>query len=164
MLNGTAVVRPVTRRASSETANTAVVHRNPMTETGDENRQEAKLRRVGYGIVLAGVLAVLVDLVSAHPPPIVTYGFGGLAVAVFVLESLQSEPSGLGIGLLVGSLGGWVWPEIGGGSYRVSRRKPTASVVGGRQTVLGVTLVVVGFVNAATTPYFRRLGERLAGR
>jgi len=148
VLNGTAVVRPVTRRASSETANTAVVHRNPMTETGDENRQEAKLRRVGYGIALAGVLAVLVDLVSAHLPPIVTYGFGGLAVAVFVLESLQSEPSGLGIGLLVGSLGGWVWPQIGGGSY----------------TVLGVTLVVVGFVNAATTPYFRRLGERLAGR
>ena len=119
-----------------------------MTGTADEDWQEAKLRRVGYGIALAGVLAVLVDLVSADPQPIVLYGFAGLAVAVFVLESIQSEPSGLGIGLLVGSLGGWVWPQIGGGSY----------------TVLGVTLVVVGFVNAATTPYFRRLGERLAGR
>jgi len=117
-----------------------------MTGGADEEHHEAKLRRVGYGIALAGLLAVLVDLVSARPQPIVIYGFGGLAVAVFVLESLQSEPSGLGIGLLVGSLGGWVWPEIGGASY----------------TVLGVTLVVVGFVNAATTPYFRRLGERLA--
>ena len=29
---------------------------------------------------------------------------------------------------------------------------------------VGVTLVVVGFVDPATTPYFRRLGERLAGR
>jgi ABC-type phosphate transport system permease subunit len=119
-----------------------------MSGTADEDRQEAKLRRVGYGIALAGVLAVLVDLVSARPQPIVVYGLLGLAVAVFVLESLQSEPSGLGIGLLVGSLGGWVWPQIGGGSY----------------AVLGVTLVLVGFINAATTPYFRRLGERLAGR
>jgi hypothetical protein len=119
-----------------------------MTEGADEDRQEAKLRRVGYGIALAGVLTVLVDLVSADPQPIVLYGFAGLAVAVFVLESIQSEASGLGIGLLVGSLGGWVWPEIGGASY----------------TVLGVTLVLVGFINAATTPYFRRLGERLAGR
>ena len=119
-----------------------------MTEGANGDLQEAKLRRVGYGIALAGVLAVIVDLVSADPQPIVLYGFAGLAVAVFVLETLQSEPSGLGIGLLVGSLGGWVWPQIGGGSY----------------TVLGVTLVLVGFVNAATTPYFRRLGERLAGR
>ena len=119
-----------------------------MTGTADEDRQEAKLRRVGYGIVFAGVLAVLVDLVSADPQPIVLYGFAGLAVALFVLESIQNEPSGLGIGLLVGALGGWVWPQIGGGSY----------------AVLGVTLVVVGFVNAATTPYFRRLGERLADR
>ena len=143
-----AVVRAGTRRASSETANSAVDHRHAMTETADEDPQEAKLRRVGYGIALAGVLAVLVDLVSADPQPIVLYGFAGLAVAVFVLESIQSEPSGLGVGLLVGSLGVWVWPQIGGGSY----------------SVLGVTLVVVGFVNAATTPYFRRLGERMAGR
>ena len=76
------------------------------------------------------------------------YGLLGLAVAVFVLETLQSEASGLGVGLLVGSIGGWVWPEIGGASY----------------AVFGVTLVVVGLVNAATTPYFRRLGERMAGR
>ena len=115
---------------------------------GEEDRQEEKLRRVGYGIVLAGVLAVLVDLVSARPRPIVVYGLLGLAVAVFVLGSLQSEASGLGPGLLVGSLGGWVWREIGGESY----------------AVLGVTLVIVGLVNAATTPYFRRFGERLADR
>ena len=115
---------------------------------GDEDRQEEKLRRVGYGIALAGVLAVLVDLVSARPRPIVVYGLLGLAVAVFVLGSLQSEASGLGLGLLVGSLGGWVWRELGGESY----------------AVLGVTLVIVGLVNAATTPYFRRFGERLAGR
>ena len=119
-----------------------------MSEAADEELQEERLRRAGYGIVLAGVLAVLVDLVSAQPRPIVVYGLLGLAVAVFVLETLQSEASGLGVGLLVGSLGGWVWPEIGGGSY----------------AVLGVTLVVVGLVNAATTPYFRRFGERLAGR
>ena len=119
-----------------------------MSEAADEELQEERLRRVGYGIVLAGVLAVLVDLVSARPRPIVVYGLLGLAVAVFVLETLQSEASGLGVGLLVGSLGGWVWSEIGGASY----------------AVLGVTLVVVGLVNAATTPYFRRLGERMAGR
>ena len=119
-----------------------------MSEAADEELQEERLRRVGYGIVLAGVLAVLVDLVSARPRPIVVYGLLGLAVAVFVLETLQSEASGLGVGLLVGSLGGWVWPEIGGAGY----------------AVLGVTLVVVGLVNAATTPYFRRLGERMAGR
>jgi putative effector of murein hydrolase len=115
---------------------------------GDEERQEEKLRRVGYGIALAGVLTVAVDLVSVRPRPIVVYGLLGLAVAVFVLGSLQSEASGLGLGLLVGSLGGWVWRELGGASY----------------AVLGVTLVIVGLVNAATTPYFRRLGERLAGR
>ena len=119
-----------------------------MSEAADEELQEERLRRVGYGIVLAGVLAVLIDLVSARPRPIVVYGLLGLAVAVFVLETLQSEASGLGVGLLVGSLGGWVWPEIGGASY----------------AVLGVTLVVVGLVNAATTPYFRRLGERMAER
>ena len=119
-----------------------------MSEAADEELQEERLRRVGYGIVLAGVLAVLVDLVSVRPRPIVVYGLLGLAVAVFVLETLQSEVSGLGVGLLVGSIGGWVWPEIGGTSY----------------AVLGVTLVVVGLVNAATTPYFRRLGERIAGR
>ena len=120
-----------------------------MSEAGDdEARQEEKLRRVGYGIALAGALAVLVDLVSARPRPIVVYGLLGLAVAVFVLGSLQSGASGLGLGLLVGSLGGWVWPELGGASY----------------AVLGVTLVIVGLVNAATTPYFRRFGERLAGR
>ena len=119
-----------------------------MSEAADEELQEERLRRVGYGIVLAGVLAVLVDLVSARPRPIIVYGLLGLAVAVFVLETLQSEASGLGVGLLVGSIGGWVWPEIGGASY----------------AVFGVTLVVVGLVNAATTPYFRRLGERMAGR
>ena len=119
-----------------------------MSEAADEELQEERLRRVGYGIVLAGVLAVLIDLVSAQPRPIVVYGLLGLAVAVFVLETLQSEASGLGVGLLVGSLGGWVWSEIGGANY----------------AVLGVTLVIVGLVNAATTPYFRRLGERMAER
>ena len=45
-----------------------------MSEAADEELQEERLRRVGYGIVLAGALAVLVDLVSVDPRPIVVYG------------------------------------------------------------------------------------------
>jgi len=116
--------------------------------TDDETRQRKALRRVGYGIAGAGVLTVLVDAVSTQPGPIVLYGFLGVAVATFVLEWLESGASGVSVGLAFGSLGGWLWPQVSGGSY----------------TVLGATLVVVGLVNAAVAPYFRALGERLAER
>jgi len=71
-----------------------------------------------------------------------------VAVAVLVLEWLESGPSGLPVGVVFGSFGGWLWPRVSGGSY----------------AVLGATLVIVGLVNAAVTPYFRAVGERLAER
>lgn len=115
----------------------------------DEAAQQRKqLRRVGYGIAVGGLLTVLVALGSSRPRPIVVYGLLGVAVAVFVLEFLEVGASGTAVGLLLASIGGWIWPLLGGESYRT----------------LGVTLVIVGLVNAAVTPYFRHLGERLAER
>lgn len=112
-----------------------------------EERQREQLRRVGYGIAVAGVLAALVALISTDPGPIVVYGLLAVAIGTFVLESIEGGASGLSLGLLVGSFGGWLWPKVDGGSY----------------LALGGTLVVVGLVNAAVTPYFRELGKRLAG-
>jgi len=116
--------------------------------TGGEEPQQRQLRRIGYGIAIAGALSVLAATVSTRPRPIVVYGLVGLAIAVLVLESFQGSPSGLSIGLLVGSFGGWLWPQVDGGNY----------------AVLGVTLLGAGLLNAAVTPYFRAFGERLAGR
>lgn len=118
------------------------------TSLEEAAHQRKQLRRVGYGIALGGGLAALVTFASSRPRPIVVYGLLGLAVAVFVLEFLEVGASGTAVGLLMASIGGWIWPLLGGASYRT----------------LGVTLVVVGLVNAAVTPYFRDLGERLADR
>lgn len=119
-------------------------------ETTEEEaaRQRKVLRRIGYGIVAAGVLTALVGVVSSQPRPIVVYGFLGFAVAVFVVESLEGDASGISVGLVFGSFGGWLWPKVSGESY----------------VVLGATLAVVGLVNAAVAPYFRQLGERIAER
>jgi hypothetical protein len=120
------------------------------TASGEtDERQRKQLRRVGYGIAVSGILTALVALVSTNPGPIVVYGLLAVAIGTFVLESIEGgSAGGLSLGLLVGSFGGWLWPRIDGGSY----------------LALGGTLVVVGLVNAAVTPYFRELGERLAGR
>lgn len=111
-------------------------------------RQRKQLRRVGYGIAVAGVLAAFVALGSTNPGPIVVFGLLGLAVGVFVLESFEGGASGFSVGLLLGSFGGWLWPRVEGESY----------------LLLGVMLVIIGLVNAAVTPYFRAVGERLAER
>lgn len=118
------------------------------TPPEEATRQRRQLRRVGYGIAVAGVLTGVVALGSTRPAPFVVYGLLGLAVAVFVLESLEFGASGTALGLLLGSFGGWLWPRVEGGSY----------------LSLGALLVVIGLVNAAVTPYFRALGERLAER
>lgn len=114
----------------------------------DAAPERTQLRRVGYGITVAGVIAALVALGSSRPGTIVVYGLLGFAVAVFVLESLERGASGFSVGLLMGAFGAWIWPHLEGGSY----------------LQLGVMLVVIGLVNAAVTPYFQALGERLAER
>ena len=118
------------------------------TESEEAAGQRRALRFVGYGIMVAGVIAVGATAVSTDPGPLVVYGLLGLGVAVFLLEVVEGGASGVSVGLLLGSLGGWLWPRLGEGSY----------------TVLGGTLVVVGVVNAVVSPYFHALGKRLAER
>jgi len=114
----------------------------------EEERQRKHLRLVGYGIAVAGLLTLLVTYVSTRPFGILVWGLAGLAVALLVLEKTQGGASGLSLGILTGSFGVWVWPNLDGGSFYL----------------LGVLLVAVGALNAALTPQFRRLGERLADR
>lgn len=112
----------------------------------DAVRQEKKLRLVGYGIALAGLLTLLVAFISTRPHAILVYGLGGMAVATLVLEKTQGGAMGLSLGLLTGSFGVWLWPHLDGGSYYL----------------LGLMLFGVGLVNALLTPKFRELGEKLA--
>ncbi|MFQ3318885.1 MAG: hypothetical protein ACI8UR_002471 [Natronomonas sp.] len=115
------------------------------TLTEDE-RQEKQLRLVGYGIAGSGLIALLIAYISTRPHDILVYGLGGLALSTLVFERTQNAASGLSLGFLVGSFGVWLWPTLDGGSY----------------TALGFMLVAVGISNAFLTPYFRRLGKRLA--
>lgn len=117
-------------------------------ELTDEEQQRKQLRRVGYGIAVSGLLVVLVALVSTRPFDILVYGLAGLAFATLVLEYTGDATPGLSLGFLAASFGVWMW----------------GSIDGGRFVVLGGLLVAVGLLNAALTPYFRALGERLAGR
>lgn len=114
----------------------------------DEERQRKHLRLVGYGIATSGLLTLLVVHASTRPHGILVWGLGGLAVATLVLEVTQGGARGLSLGFLTGSFGVWMWPYLDGGSYYV----------------LGVMLFAVGALNAALTPQFRQLGERLADR
>ena len=117
-------------------------------EVTEEERQRRHLRLVGYGIAVSGLLTLLVAYASTRPYGILVWGLGGLAVMALVLEVTQGGARGLSLGLLTGSFGVWIWPHLDGGSYYM----------------LGILLVAVGALNAALTPHFRQLGERLADR
>ena len=117
-------------------------------DPSDDERQQAHLRRVGYGIAISGVLTLLVASASTRPHAILVWGLGGLAVMALVLEATQGGARGFSLGFLTGSFGVWLWPHLDGGSYYA----------------LGIMLFGVGAINAALTSHFRRLGERLAGR
>ncbi|WP_336133346.1 hypothetical protein [Natronomonas amylolytica] len=114
----------------------------------ESNRQRKQLRLVGYGITIAGVLTYLVASVSSRPYAILVYGLAGLAIAMLVFEKLEGGAMGISLGLLTGSFGVWLWPNVGGGDFYV----------------LGYMLVLAGLANAILTPYFRDFGERLAKR
>lgn len=110
------------------------------------DRQRKQLRLVGYGITIAGVLTYLVASFSTRPYDILVYGLAGLAIAMLVFEKLEGGAMGISLGLLTGSFGVWLWPNVGGGDFYV----------------LGYMLVLAGLANALLTPYFRDFGERLA--
>jgi hypothetical protein len=112
------------------------------------DRQRKQLRLVGYGITVAGVLTYLVASFSSRPYDILVYGLAGLAIAMLVFEKLEGGAMGISLGLLTGSFGVWLWPNVGGGDFYV----------------LGYMLVLAGLANALLTPYFRDFGERLAKR
>lgn len=114
----------------------------------ESERQREQLRLVGVGIVLSGLLTVLVAWISTRPHGILVFGLAGLAIGWFVLEQVQGSATGLSLGILTGSFGAWLWPELGGESY----------------LVLGALLVAVGVLNAVLTPAFHGFGARLAGR
>lgn len=111
-------------------------------------REQKRLRLVGVGIAVSGLLTLLVAWVSTRPHGILVFGLGGLAVGWFVLERAQGGATGLSLGLLTGSFGAWLWPQLEGESY----------------VVLGGLLVAGGVLNAIMTPEFHRLGRRLAER
>lgn len=111
-------------------------------------RQQKQLRLVGAGIVVSGLLTLVVAWISTRPHAILVFGLAGLAIGWFVLEQVQGGATGLSLGLLTGSFGAWLWPQLEGESY----------------LLLGVLLVAVGVLNAVLTPEFHRLGARLADR
>lgn len=111
-------------------------------------RQQKQLRLVGVGIVVSGLLTLVVAWISTRPHAILVFGLAGLAIGWFVLEQVQGGATGLSLGLLTGSFGAWLWPQLEGESY----------------LLLGVLLVAVGVLNAVLTPEFHRLGARLADR
>jgi uncharacterized membrane protein len=112
------------------------------------DRQRKQLRLVGYGITIAGVLTYLVAHFSTRPYDILVFGLAGLAIAMLVFERIEGGAMGISLGLLTGSFGVWLWPNVGSGDF----------------SVLGYMLVLAGLANALLTPYFRDLGDRLAER
>jgi uncharacterized membrane protein len=112
------------------------------------DHQREQLRRIGYGIVVSGVLTYLVTYFSSRPYRILVFGLAGLAVAMLVFEKIEGGAFGVSLGLLTGSFGVWLWPQVDGGNFYV----------------LGYMLVLAGLANVLLTPYFRDVGERLAGR
>jgi hypothetical protein len=110
--------------------------------------QQKQLRRIGYGIIVSGVLTYLVTYFSTRPYRILVFGLAGLAVALLVFEKIEGGTMGVSLGLLTGSFGVWLWPQIEGGNFYV----------------LGYMLILAGLANVLLMPYFRNLGERLADR
>jgi hypothetical protein len=110
--------------------------------------QQKQLRRIGYGIVVSGVLTYLVTYFSTRPYRILVFGLAGLAVALLVFEKIEGGTMGVSLGLLTGSFGVWLWPQVDGGNFYV----------------LGYMLVLAGLANVLLMPYFRDIGERLADR
>ncbi|QLD87317.1 hypothetical protein HWV23_16835 [Natronomonas halophila] len=111
------------------------------------DHQQKQLRRIGYGIVVSGVLTYLVTYFSSRPYEILVFGLAGLAVALLVFEKIEGGGMGVSLGLLTGSFGVWLWPQVEGGNFYV----------------LGYMLILAGLANVLLMPYFRDIGERLAG-
>jgi hypothetical protein len=110
--------------------------------------QQRQLRRIGYGIIVSGVLTYLVAYFSTRPYRILVFGLAGLAVALLVFEKIEGGGMGISLGLLTGSFGVWLWPQVEGGNFYV----------------LGYMLVLAGLANVLLMPYFQEMGERLANR
>lgn len=126
-----------------------------VSESDESNGDEAgtrQLRLFGVGFALAG--AVVYALANAADPGgilLPLLGFGG--VAVYVLEKTQGYEPGVSVGLLVGGMAVGLWPVVGDPDLGFA--------------YLGSILVGAGIVNVLVAPvggYFRRLGERAAGR
>lgn len=119
------------------------------TDSEDGTRQ---LRLFGVGFALAG--AVTFALGNAADPRSILLpllGFGG--IGSYVLEKTQGYEPGVSFGLILGSIAVGLWPTIGDPSLGYA--------------YLGSVLAGAGVVNVLVAPvggYFRRLGERAAGR
>lgn len=124
-----------------------------MSDLEDDDRSidelaHSQLRLVSYGMAVSGGISLLVAVVSSRPGGIVTFGLGGLAIAMLVFERLQGGVVGMSLGILVGSIAAWLWPSLGDGSY----------------FTLGALLITVGVANTVLLPHFYRLGQRLGQR
>jgi hypothetical protein len=120
------------------------------TETGEGGTRQ--LRLFGVGFALSGI--VTYALANAADPGSILVpllGFGG--IGTYVLEKTQGYEPGVSLGFILGGIAVGLWPIIGdpGAGY----------------AYLGSILVGAGAVNVLVAPvggYFRRLGERAAGR
>lgn len=118
----------------------------------DDEAGKRQLRLLGVGFVVSGVLTYLLAD-ATDPGGMLVLLLGFLGVGTLVLERTQGATPGVSMGLLTGGIGVWLWPylQAGDDGFRY----------------LGTLMVAVGLVNVLLAPvglYFRRLGQRLAGK
>ncbi|MEF8843432.1 MAG: hypothetical protein V5A62_17705 [Haloarculaceae archaeon] len=125
-------------------------------EDGDgqatEESQRRKLRLLGTGTVLSGLLTVGASRVFADPYDPVVFGLAFLTVATMAFEYTEGRPAGLSLGFLTGGVIVWLLPVL----------SPEASFA-----FTGAILVLFGLLNVVFPPFalfFSNLGRRLARR
>jgi hypothetical protein len=120
-------------------------------ETGNETGTR-QLRLFGVGFAFAGAVTVALGN-AASPGSVLVPLLGFSGVGAYVLEKTQGYEPGISFGLLIGGMAVALWPTVG---------DPTLGYA-----YLGSILLGAGVVNVLVAPvggYFRRLGERAAGR
>lgn len=100
-----------------------------------------RVRRLGYGLMIAGLVTLGVARTALPAARTTGVLLGFLAIAALVLERTQGTTKGFGFGMVTAVVGVFLWPRLGGREF----------------AQFGRVLLLAGALNAVAAPLFARL-------
>jgi uncharacterized protein YjeT (DUF2065 family) len=119
-------------------------------ETESDERQKRKLRRLGVGAAVSGLLVVVAVQVFPDPTDILVGGLGFVGIALLVFEYTEGVEGGFSLGFITSGLIVWLHPILAGES---------------EYTFTGILLILLGIINFVFPPFalfFQNIGKRMA--